>query len=48
MTVSEVPACTGVHAVDTELLGLPGLMSAYLVAGDDGVAVVDPGAAPAA
>ncbi len=48
MTVSSVPDCTGVHAVDTHLLGLPELMSAYLLEGDGDLAVVDPGAAPAA
>jgi len=48
MSVESVPAAEGCHAVDTELLGLPGLMSAYLLEGPAGVAVVDPGAAPAA
>ena len=48
MSLSPVPDCEGVHAVDTELLGLPELMSAYLIEGPAGVAVVDPGAAPAA
>ncbi len=48
MSASPVPGCTGVHAVDTELLGLPELMSAYLVEGDGALAVVDGGAAPAA
>jgi glyoxylase-like metal-dependent hydrolase (beta-lactamase superfamily II) len=48
MSVASVPDAAGLHAVDTELLGLPGLMSAYLLEGPDGVAVVDPGAAPAA
>jgi glyoxylase-like metal-dependent hydrolase (beta-lactamase superfamily II) len=48
MEPEPVAGAAGLHAVDTELLGLPELMSAYLLEGPDGVAVVDPGAAPAA
>ncbi|PSQ15530.1 hypothetical protein BRD00_13775 [Halobacteriales archaeon QS_8_69_26] len=40
----EVPGCADVHAVDTELFGTPGFMSAYVIDAER-PAVVDPGAA---
>jgi glyoxylase-like metal-dependent hydrolase (beta-lactamase superfamily II) len=45
MTVEQASGLDGVHVVDTHLFGTPGVMSAYLVESDAGVAVVDPGAA---
>lgn len=42
MTVERVPGCRDVWLVDTMLLETPGMMSAYIVAGDRPV-IVDPG-----
>jgi glyoxylase-like metal-dependent hydrolase (beta-lactamase superfamily II) len=44
--VTALDACEDVHAVDTHLLGTPGVMSAYVVDAER-PAVIDPGAAPA-
>jgi glyoxylase-like metal-dependent hydrolase (beta-lactamase superfamily II) len=46
MTVSEMPGAPGVYTVDTNLMGMPGVMSAYVVDAER-PAVIDPGAAPA-
>jgi glyoxylase-like metal-dependent hydrolase (beta-lactamase superfamily II) len=47
MPVEPTPGCEGVYTVDTELLGTPGVMSAYLIDADR-PALVDTGPAPAA
>lgn len=43
MAPPRAAGCSGVHVVDTQLLGLPGVMSAYVVDAER-PAVVDPGA----